>query len=235
MKLFSTIIIFLSFSALYAQVIEVTEESIELKNGSKVIGNFQNEDDDYYYFILAGESEARRIPKKSVKSVSRAELWSQPYRYNDAGQVEYQEVIEVAGATADQLYNAARLWFSKTYNNSEAVLELDDRQAGALMGTGFSKIYTKVMGLSNSAKLWSTMQVEVKDGRYRYTLNDIRVQDYPSDYNLTPAKLPINAIWPEGKDLRKVEKLYREDSLLNLQALINSLKESMASATTDDW
>lgn len=223
-----------------AQVISNEEEYIVLQNGSKVVGTFEDEDDQYYYFILEGASEAKKIPKSAVKSYQSNELWSQPYQYNDAGEVEYSEVIEISGASKNQLYNAARLWFSDAYSDSKEVLELDDREAGVLIGTGWGEVYTKVMGMAYSSKMWSTVKIQVKDGRYKYSVSNIEIESEPTKYNnYRSTRLPINEVWPDDRIEKMIRavKLYKESSLLALQAKIDSLKAAMAKAgqQDDDW
>ena len=48
--------------------------------------------------------------------------------------VTYQGVVQVPGVTQAEMYSRAREWFAVTFGSAKAVLEMDDRTAGKLIG-----------------------------------------------------------------------------------------------------
>lgn len=221
------IMLVLSISA-SAQVITLEPDKIRLKSGVEASGRIVKEDDKYLYFVSIDSPEEKKISKSAVDKFIRRDLWMQAFKYTSSGAIEYQEVVEVPGANKLQLYKAAREWFAKAYEDSKEVLEMDDRESGVLIGSGFSKV--------EAAQLWSSVKVEIKDGKYRYTLNEIKVK-WPTTELLTDG--PLAAVFPEtgGKELTGYWKRFKEQTLQNLQALATNLKATMAKAgsNSDDW
>ena len=87
--------------------------------------------------------------------------------------VTYQGVVRVIGASQADLYSRAREWFATSFGPDKAVLEMDDRQTGKLVGNASSTFF--MAGGSGSAVpmlVQRRIRVEVKDGRYHYTITD---------------------------------------------------------------
>ncbi|KAA3438902.1 DUF4468 domain-containing protein [Rufibacter hautae] len=74
-----------------------------------------------------------------------------------------------------QLYTPARSWYASTFNSSKSEFEIDDKETGVLMGKGFSDIIVTTL-IPVKLKLWYTVKVEVKDGRYRYQMTDFKYE-----------------------------------------------------------
>ncbi|RZK33076.1 MAG: DUF4468 domain-containing protein, partial [Hymenobacter sp.] len=49
-------------------------------------------------------------------------------------QITYQGVVEVAGATKEQLYTRAYEWLAKAYRSANDVIQMQDKEAGRLVG-----------------------------------------------------------------------------------------------------
>jgi len=82
------------------------------------------------------------------------------------GRYAFQEVVQEQG-TAAELYSRAKAWIAKAYKSPRTVIQLDDATGGRLVVKGnFSIASFAVDGVSH------TWTIEVKDGRYRYTLSD---------------------------------------------------------------
>ena len=87
--------------------------------------------------------------------------------------ITYTGVVQVPGATQAELYSRAREWFATTFGSSKAVLEMDNAAAGKLIGHAYAP-FEMAFGLGHTAQyaMWRQLKIEVKDGRYRYTLSD---------------------------------------------------------------
>jgi hypothetical protein len=85
-------------------------------------------------------------------------------------QISYQGVVEVSGATKEQLYTRAYEWMARTYRSANAVIQMQDKEAGRLMGKGNSRAVIKgySVGVVNH-----TLTIYLKDGRYKYVLTDL--------------------------------------------------------------
>jgi hypothetical protein len=156
----------------------------------------------------------------------------------------YTEVVPVAGASQAELYARAKLWFADTFKATKAVVQADDKEAGIIQGTAFQEIAVANGGVPMAVKLWYTIKIAFKDGRYKYDINDLRVQNYASPYTPypgepAPAEGYISTDQKKGAALSAANSARRE--LATVGTLLSaSIVEGMskpAAGTTDgkDW
>lgn len=90
---------------------------------------------------------------------------------NSDGKIYYEGVVKVDSTIKQaDLYRKGREWFVNTYVDAKEVLQLDDKADGKLMGKGVYK-YSFFNGLnSSSVTMGFTLNLDVKDGRYRYRI-----------------------------------------------------------------
>lgn len=152
-----------------------------------------------------------------------------------------QKVVEVPG-TKDDLFTDARQWLFDTYRSGKAVLELEDKEEGVIIGNGKTGelIYNNVMSKVEAGNFRYSIKLEFKPGKYRLTFNDIYYErgelnigdgaNYGADY-------PDN--WPRmGKKHNK-----RQWESMKAQALkeFNLIAENLYTYLTekpeadDDW
>lgn len=89
-----------------------------------------------------------------------------------------QEVVET-GMTKKDMWINLKKWVSSNFNSYEHVVDLEDEEAGVIsvkwknrVGLNSSK-YIKILASS-------TITVDVKDNKYRYTLSDEQVEIEPN-------------------------------------------------------
>ena len=143
---------------------------------------------------------------------------------DEDGRVVFQEVVEVEGAEAALLYDRARAWFSDTYVSGESVLDLEDREAGRLIGKGLLRLPG-----AGSYVIRHQLRVEVKAGRYRYTLSDIRW----SAGQTTPT--PERPMTDKGNMMGMLTRKKDEKAWDYIDGLLTGLKAAMQSGDTEDW
>jgi hypothetical protein len=85
--------------------------------------------------------------------------------------ITYSEVVEVPGSNKDDLYTRAEQWFAKTYASGNDVVQFKDREAGKIIG----KARLVILHTMQPRDILYTITLEVKDGRYRYTLTDFYI------------------------------------------------------------
>lgn len=105
---------------------------------------------------------------------AHAQAWVNPLPLDSAThKVSYSAVVQVPGASKIELYSRAREWYASTFGSSKAVLEMDDKEAGKLIGKAYAQFeFAGAIGKPLDWALWRTIKVEVKDGKYRYTITD---------------------------------------------------------------
>jgi len=139
------------------------------------------------------------------------------------GQPTYQITKTVEGISKDELFKRARKWFAKTYNSSKDVLQVNDPSTGELIGKGIMATKAKINRINWNNDVDHTLAVEVKDGRYRITLNGLRL----GNARLTDYKLPYIAT-----TRNHYTALYSAVDQKCLD-IITSLEKALA--TTDDF
>lgn len=161
--------------------------------------------------------------------------------------IEYTEVVTVSAATKDQLYLAARKWVAENFRSSNDVVQMNDKEAGEIVGKGNFKYIPKIYTYSDAVKgrIEFDFQISVKEGRYRYSFHDFYHKNaQPQNVNwnlglLTDANEP-----PETFKVSLVGKGWKKktwDNVINatdleMQLAIASLKKAMEkSPETDNW
>lgn len=90
--------------------------------------------------------------------------------------ITYQEVVDAKGATKDQLYIKGREWFAKSFKSANDVIQMDDKDAGKIIGKATSQgIYTSG-GLSIPYKMLYTISITTKNNKYRYEITSFITQ-----------------------------------------------------------
>ena len=83
--------------------------------------------------------------------------------------MEFSSVVQVDGVNASDLYVRAKIWFADSFVDSKNVLEVEDKDAGILIGKG-SIAYEPNVYMSSGlirGHIRFTIKVMVKDGRYK--------------------------------------------------------------------
>lgn len=87
--------------------------------------------------------------------------------------LSYSEVVQVdSSLSKDELYKRARAWFTEVYKDTHKTLEIEDRPAGELSGSGSMKfIVSFAMGNAGNGTISYKVRISVKDGKYKYEIN----------------------------------------------------------------
>ena len=98
-------------------------------------------------------------------------LYAQDFPINEkTGKVCYEGVVKVDGVSASDLYVRANEWFAKTFNSANAVIQMQDKEAGKIIGKGNITAYNSIANVG----VWDfTLSFASREGRYRYTLTNI--------------------------------------------------------------
>lgn len=134
---------------------------------------------------------------------------------------QYREVLK-AEASKDDLYSRARQWFVVNYKDASEVLQIQDKESGLLVGKGFLTVNFQ----GGQRKVYHTITIECKEGRYRLTITDFTLK-FSSAYSEKPFELlSKNDFWG-------LDKLYSATNS-KIDETIKSIVTVMQSKT-DDW
>lgn len=154
------------------------------------------------------------------------------------GHVVYQGVIDVPGMSKEGLYQNSRQWFVDYFKSSKDVIQNEDKDQGRIVGKGIILIPWKTMMGSGEYNCRITIQVDVKDNKYRYKIYDMILTTTISSlgsygtaepYDFTPEEM-INKLGGTGGKLMVTKgqcKKLLEALNLKTNMSINSLKKAM--------
>lgn len=80
----------------------------------------------------------------------------------------FSEVVEVEGKSSNEIYIAANQWAVETFKSAKSVIQFSDKESGVVSGRYAT---SGMIGLA-PATIYSVINIEVKDGRYRLTISD---------------------------------------------------------------
>lgn len=155
------------------------------------------------------------------------------------GDYQFQQVIEVAGATEGELYSKAKVMFAELFKDASEVIQSDDATSYTIVGKAWSLID---LGLG-SAELWYTIKVEAKPERYRYTIYDMIYDGSSKDPSIKIVyRKPIEQAFFEtriadGKRKFKDQKIRAAwlSTINNLQQRIIDKMSAAANSKDDAW
>jgi len=147
--------------------------------------------------------------------------------------------VTVDGASRDQLYDAALAWFTHTFRSSKDVIQVQNRESGTLIGKSLFE-YDPVVFIASgriSGVVRYTLTIEVKDGRYRYTVDSFEHEGSPvgSSGPLSFGLLTTDAQCPSTGSITRSSQektwvdLKRKASAV-ADTIANSLRERLATA-----
>lgn len=83
----------------------------------------------------------------------------------------YTQVVNCPGKTKDQLYVILNYWFTASFNDANSVIQLNDKEAGCIIGQGYMQgIAHHTGGLSAyNVDIKPVIKVDIKDEKVRIT------------------------------------------------------------------
>lgn len=85
------------------------------------------------------------------------------------------ELIDTLEKTKDQLFSKATIWMATTFNSSNTVIQLKDKDAGKIIGKAKIQVNGPLNGIGQPLGydyVDYTISIDVRDGRYRCILSD---------------------------------------------------------------
>jgi len=103
---------------------------------------------------------------------------------DEKGKLSFNEVIQLETFKQNQLYLNSKQFFADAFKSANEVIQMDDKESGIIIGKGFVDISAKMLTATFPVKMWYTIKIQSKDGRYKYEIYDIYFENYPSYYVL---------------------------------------------------
>jgi hypothetical protein len=163
---------------------------------------------------------------------------------DDNGNLNFNEVITVENVKKDELYLRSKQFFVDVFKSANDVIQLDDKEAGVVVGKGFNDIYIKVMGISTPIQMWYTIKIQSKEGRYKYEIYDFFFKSYPGQYGTTTTRaeemFDKKTYFKKNGDPKDVQEKYKIQTTAKSSSLATAIRAAMNKAVSsgekkDDW
>ena len=121
--------------------------------------------------LRAEELEEYAKEKYGEKWVDAAQNLAATLTLDKNNALTYTQVIEAPGKTKEQLYILLNYWYSATFSSGEAVIQLNDKDAGVIIGKGFIESIASHTGGMNryTVHLEPIIKTDIKDNKIRIT------------------------------------------------------------------
>lgn len=150
------------------------------------------------------------------------------------GLYSFKQVVKAEHVSKAELYTRGREWFARTFRSADQVLEMEDREAGKLIGKAYSPF-------RNGADCWYTVIVQVKDGKYKVEITNIYYKAKGSTtyttVSITAEKQFSGQAFKSDGTMRPAYQQYKEETEKVVYALQQGIKAAMsrAVAQNDDF
>lgn len=89
-----------------------------------------------------------------------------------------EKVYEIPNMAKAQIYTGVRSWFAESFKSAKDVIQMDDKEAGTIIGNGRTVYSCKGVGdclLYSSSNLAFTLKVDIKDNKLRSTYSKVKL------------------------------------------------------------
>lgn len=96
----------------------------------------------------------------------------------------FESVIEAPGHSRDHIYTSTKIWIAENFKSAKAVIELDSKEDGLIIGNGVIPYPCSGMGClaKGNWKVPFTMRVDMKDQRFKVSFSNIKLS-WPASYS----------------------------------------------------
>lgn len=151
------------------------------------------------------------------------------------GLVLYQSIIDsLPGQTKDDLYNKSLKWMVNTFEDSKEVIQVKDKEAGLIIGSGLFNYSTPGL-LGSKLRMAFLVEITTKNNKSRIKLYQFRSRyletTFESDY------LPIEKGYLEylaEKQFPRENRNYYKAMSDKIEGILSSYKTFLISNSTDD-
>lgn len=99
-----------------------------------------------------------------------------PLPMGAAGLITFEEIVEVHGMQKGLLFENAKAWLESKYK-SPRTIQAEDAMEGTISAKSMFKIMTEPGGVKPGGVINFTIDILVKEGKYKYTISNLRHTD----------------------------------------------------------
>lgn len=82
-----------------------------------------------------------------------------------------EEVVNLTGKSAEEMYSKAKEWFALSNNPGNVTIQVDDPSEQRIIGKGVKNIVFSMQKAPSFIDVYYALSVQFKDGRYKYLLD----------------------------------------------------------------
>lgn len=119
---------------------------------------------------------------------------------NEIGECEFKEIKETT-LSKESLFTNARNWLSNNFNDYKDNIQIDDKEEGKLVFNANHLISVKSTSVLWQNKLFYKIIIDVKDNKYRITINDFKSEQtgigvglLKGDFNMFDTYTPLTRL-----------------------------------------
>ena len=114
--------------------------------------------------VIYNDAENTKIDYKNT-ALQLAELY--PLDKNNA--ISRSIRYDIPGKSAKEIYLEVNNWFVHSFNSGKSVIQLNDKEAGCIIGKGYIDELGSTTGFSNNsqAAAWIILRVDIRDEKIR--------------------------------------------------------------------
>jgi len=147
-------------------------------------------------------------------------------------------VVPAEGVSQAELFSRGKVWFVNNFSSAKAVLQVEEKDAGLLVGRAWRLVTPSgIFGFPVGLRLWYTVRLSFKEGRYKYELNNFALEApaTQSDPNPAPTAVEEYLVAPPTKPFAKAIYQRRLAVQETANELAASIKAALAKPASGDW
>ncbi len=150
----------------------------------------------------------------------------------DTKLIEYSELVLVDSTlNQSELYLKSKIWFAESFKSANDVIQLDDKDAGIIIGKGSFSI--------RGGSVSFTLKIQLKDSRYKYWISNFSHESSVRGYSggsLDNEKPACGFLYMAKREwIENIPELTDQNIKLVIQDLKESLSSSASKMGEDNW
>lgn len=141
-------------------------------------------------------------------------------------------VIDSVSKSQNEIYVEINNWFIHSFNDGKSVIQLNDKDAGSVIGKGYIPEIARNFMNGQIVNSWIIIRVDIKDNKFRITTT---IQEYELPIGDTLYKWQPNECYPfKERSFKKTTAQAFVNSHIWSQIIINKLKEAVINGIADN-
>jgi len=173
--------------------------------------------------------------KNKIDYVQSALKLKELYSLDKNNAITRSIVIDSVSKSKNEIYVEINNWFIHSFNDGKSVIQLNDKDAGSVIGKGYIPEIARNFMDGQIVNSWIIIRVDIKDNKFRITTT---IQEYELPIGDTLYKWQPNECYPfkEGSFKKTTAQAFVNSHIWS-QIVILKLKDAILKGVTnvDNW